>query len=178
MSAIALPIVIEAAKRVGAPLVESVLRKYLGSTAGAVAGTVAGQVIDLVAEKAGVAPGELGTVPPDELNRAVKDAEEVAPELVLAQVESQREANRLMLAELDKGDTWTWAWRPAMMWLIGVFWLWSLVLVPLVNAAAGAAIPIFLAELATLTAVYMGLYLGGHTAKDLAAKWKDARTQR
>jgi hypothetical protein len=88
--------------------------------------------------------------------------------------EPSREANRLMLAELEKGDTWTWSWRPATVWLVGFFWLWSLVLAPLVNAAIGAAIPIFSLELATLTAVYMGLYLDfqGHRIR---VAWHVAR---
>ena len=98
-----------------------------------------------------------------------------AAELVLAQVESQREANRLMTAEMDKGGTWTWAWRPATMWILIGLWIWSLVAVPIANAIAGAALPLFLAELTWLTMAYMGLYMGGHTVKEGIEKWASAR---
>lgn len=161
-------ILIEAAGRVGAPIVKGMLEKYVGGKAG----EIGGEIIDVIAGKAGVPPADLPSLPADELGAAVQAAEPVAAELVLAEVEQQREANRLMLAEMDKeGGTWTWAWRPAWMWLLGFLWTYALVLRPLVNAAVGAAIEaVDVSMLMTLTGAYLALYMGGHTAKRIMSK--------
>jgi hypothetical protein len=167
MSALA-SILIGSAVRVGAPVVKRLIEDNLGKTAGSVAETV----IDAIAGEAGVTVDQLPSLPAEALDRAVATVEAETPELVAAYVAQQREANRLMLAEMDKGGAWTWAWRPATMWMIGALWLWSLVLVPLVNALSGATVPLFLGELTFLTGIYLGLYMGGHTAKEIAGKLK------
>jgi hypothetical protein len=79
-----------------------------------------------------------------------------------------------MLAELDKSESWwTWAWRPAWMWFLGFLFLFRLVLVPITDTALGSdiAASVDLSTMMTLTAWFMGLYMGGHTLKDLAVKW-------
>lgn len=167
MSALA-SILIGSAVRVGAPVVKRLIEENLGKTAGSVAETV----IEAIAGEAGVAVSELPGLPAPQIDRAVRAVEAEIPELITAYVAQQREANRLMLAEMDQGGWWTWAWRPATMWIIAGLWIWSLVLVPLVNAIAGAAVPLFLGELTFLTGIYLGLYMGGHTAKEIAAKLK------
>jgi hypothetical protein len=173
MSALA-GILIEAAAKVGAPIVKGALERYLGPAGGAIGGVV----IDTIAREAGVRTEQLEHLPPHQVEAAVARAEPRVAELVLAEVEQQREANRLMLAELEAAGThgtWSWAWRPATMWLIGALWLWSLAVVPVVNAATGAAIPLHLSELTFLTGIYLGLYMGGHTAKEIAGKWADRK---
>lgn len=149
------------AAKVGAPIVKSLLEKYVGGTGAEIGGVV----IDAIAGRAGVTPEELPSVPQKELEAAVKQVEQVAPELVLAQVEQQKEANRLMMREMETGPFWSWAWRPAMMYLLGFFWVWSLVLVPLVNTVARSEVPVYLTELTFLTTAYLALYMGGHTIK-------------
>lgn len=169
MSGLLAGILIEAAGKVGAPIVKGMLEKYVGGKAG----EIGGEIIDVIAGKAGVSPADLPGLPADELGAAVQAAEPVAAELVLAEVEQQREANRLMLAEMDKeGGTWTWAWRPAWMWLLAFLWTYALVLRPLVNAAVGAAIEaVDVSMLMTLTGAYLALYMGGHTVKDALQRW-------
>ncbi len=54
------------------------------------------------------------------------------------------------------------------MWLLAFVWLYALILRPLANAAFGAAIEaVDLTILMTLTGVFTGLYMGGHTAKSI-----------
>lgn len=170
MNTVLASILIEAATKVGAPIVKQLLEKHLGGAAG----EIGGMVIDAIAGKAGVQPGDLPSVPAKELEAAVAATEAETPQLVATWVEQQREANRLMLAEMDKSDAWwTWAWRPAWMWFLGFLFLFRLVLVPIADAALGSdiAASVDISTMMTLTAWFMGLYMGGHTLKDLAVKW-------
>lgn len=163
-------ILIEAATKVGAPIVKQLLEKHLGDAAS----EIGGMVIDAIAGKAGVPPDDLPSVPAKGLEVAVAATETETPQLVATWVEQQREANRLMLAEMDKSESWwTWAWRPAWMWFLGFLFLFRLVLVPIADAALGSdiAASVDISTMMTLTAWFMGLYMGGHTLKDLAVKW-------
>jgi len=146
-----------------------VIRKILGDRLGGVGGELAGKVIDVIAEKAGVPAEALPDLPPDDLQEAIVAAEPEAADILMAHVESQRLMNETLKAELDKGGpTWTWAWRPSWMWLLAFVWLYALILRPLANAAFGAAIEaVDLTILMTLTGVFTGLYMGGHTAKSI-----------
>ena len=82
----------------------------------------------------------------------------------------------LMRSEMAAGGPlWTWAWRPAGMWGLGALWFWNLILLHVANAFWKIALPqADLGLLFQLTAVYMGLYMGGHTVKDVVQKWKGA----
>jgi hypothetical protein len=84
----------------------------------------------------------------------------------------------------DKEPTWTWAWRPAGMWLFNALVVWYAAAVPVVNLVAGArgwnARLELTLDVASFVAVYMffaGLYMGGHTAKDFFTKAADALGQ-
>ncbi len=170
MNTVLASILIEAATRVGAPIVKQLLEKHLGGAAG----EIGGMVIDAIASKAGVPPDDLPSVPAKDLEAAVAATETETPLLVATWAEQQREANRLMLAEMDKSESWwTWAWRPAWMWFLGFLFLFRLVLVPIADAALGSdiATSVDISTMMTLTAWFMGLYMGGHTLKDLAVKW-------
>lgn len=148
-----------------------VIKKILGDKLGGAGGELAGKVIDIIANKAGVAPDGLSDVPAGELQNAIVAAEPKAADILLQHVESQRLMNETLKAELDKGGpTWTWAWRPGWMWLLAFVWLYALILRPLANAAFGAAIEaVDLTILMTLTGVFTGLYMGGHTAKSIVS---------
>jgi len=148
-----------------------VIRKILGDRFGGTGGELAGKVIDIIADKAGVAHDSLPEVPAGELQDAIVAAEPEAVDILMQHVESQRLMNETLKAELDKGGpTWTWAWRPGWMWLLAFVWLYALILRPLANAAFGAAIEaVDLTILMTLTGVFTGLYMGGHTAKSIVS---------
>ncbi len=155
-------IILPIAKKVGARAVEH----YIGKGAA----ELSSEIIDTIAVAAGAKREDLPSLPPERIEEAVRKVEPLTPAIVTSFVEQQREANRLMLAEMEKESAWSWAWRPATMWLIAAFWLWSLVFVPIVNALAGAQIPVFLQELTWFTTAYMALYMGGHTAKEVFAR--------
>lgn len=148
-----------------------VIRKILGDRLGGTGGELAGKVIDIIAEKAGVAPDRLPEMPAGELQDAIVAAEPEAADILMHHVESQRLMNETLKAELDKGGPlWTWGWRPGWMWLLAFVWLYALILRPLANAAFGAAIEaVDLTILMTLTGVFTGLYMGGHTAKSIVS---------
>lgn len=146
-----------------------VIKKILGDRLGGTGGELVGKVIDIIADKAGVAPDRLPEAPTGELQNAIVAAEPEAADILMHHVESQRLMNETLKAELDKsGPFWTWGWRPGWMWLLAFIWLYALILRPLANAAFGAAIEaVDLTILMTLTGVFTGLYMGGHTAKSI-----------
>lgn len=148
-----------------------VIKEVLGDKIGGAGSEIAGKVIDVIAKKAGVSSDRLPDMPAGELQDAIVATEPDAAGILMHHVESQRLMNEALKAELDKGGpTWTWGWRPGWMWLLAFVWLYALILRPLANAAFGAAIEaVDLTILMTLTGVFTGLYMGGHTAKSIVS---------
>ena len=169
MSALA-SILLSAAGELAVPII----KKILGDKLGGAGGEIAGKVIDVIAEKAGVSPEALPDLPTDDLQEAIVAAEPAAADILMHHVESQRLMDETLKAELDKGGpTWTWAWRPGWMWLLAFVWLYALILRPLTNAAFGASIEaIDLGILMTLTGVFTGLYMGGHSVLRGIETWR------
>lgn len=131
--------------------------------------------IELLAKKLGTAPTAEAIVQRYNLDPLAAETAihelELSPELIFAGVEQQREANRLQLAEMDQGPLWTWAWRPAGMWGLGALWMWNVIVLHVLNAIFKIALPpMDLWVLLQLSALYMGLYMGGHTVKDFVEK--------
>jgi len=174
-AAIAIPILIEIARKVGAPLVKGLLQKHLHGAAG----DVAGSIVDAIAGKAGVAPEALPSVPEKQLEAAVSAVEAETPDILLAWNEQQRLANQLMMKEIESGPFWSWAWRPAGMYLIGFFWLLYVLVYPLLNLFLrlfGTTTELqTMVDVATLLAIsggFISLYMGGYTALKGIEKWK------
>ena len=100
----------------------------------------------------------------------------VAPKLLdYAEVLKQENISQQQAIELQKAEMaepwWAWAWRPGGMWLVGFLWLWSVVILHVLNAIFRIALPQpDLTILVTLSGLYMGLYMGGHTLKDFFQK--------
>lgn len=163
-------LLLDVARRVGAPILKGVLECHIGGAAGEIGGTI----IDAVAERIGVSPADLPGHDPEVLERAVREVEAAAPEILVQWNVQQAQSIALQKAEMDKGEAaWTWAWRPAWMWFLGFLWLFRIVLVPIVDAGLGSAIAsaVPLDALSWLTTLFAGLYMGGHTVKDAMAKW-------
>lgn len=169
MSALA-SVLLGVARELAVPVIKRVLSDRLGDTGG----DLAGKVIDIIADKAGVAPDRLPDVPAGELQDAIIAAEPKAADILMQHVESQRLMNETLKAELDKGGPlWTWGWRPGWMWLLAFVWLYALILRPLTNAAFSTSIEaVDLTILMTLTGVFTGLYMGGHTAMSIVSGWR------
>jgi hypothetical protein len=175
MSAIATAVIMEGVKRVGAPLLKKFLTNRFGKTAGDIGEKIAerltGAVEDrIVAQHGPIDPEkDVPTEFVDEAIRYVEDNEAV--DIVELELKSQQEANRLMLAEMEKGPLWTWAWRPGWMILLGFLWFWALCLQGIVNAFLEEAIPpIDTQMLFAVTGAFLTLYMGGHTIKKFLAQ--------
>lgn len=158
----------------GLPLIRSILQNKLGDANGALATSV----LTAIAERAKVKPEELDalaeTDPPKALD-AMRAVAEMAPELIALHVKGLEHQNALLMAEQEEGG-WKAAWRPLGMYFVMVLWAWQVVILHVCNAIWKIALPPMpYDQLVTFTGLYMGLYMGGHTLKDMAAKWVGAK---
>ena len=153
------------AAQIGVPMVRSALERRIGASNA----QLATDVMAAVAGRAGVAPSDIERLAEEESPRVVQAMQEVEramPEMIALHEATMARQMDLMRAEM-KGPWWGWAWRPAMMWLLAFLWLWNIVILHVANAAWRIALPVTdLTLLFSLTAVYCGLYMGGHTVKD------------
>lgn len=169
MSAIGAIIAATAAK-VGAGMVKSVIEGQFGAGAGQIAGDLAGSVIDTVARKAGVEPidlPDLAKTSPVALDDAVLETEAAMPELIALWSKGLDGQFALLQAETKEGGLKSF-WRYGWMYLLAVFWIWRIMVLPVVNSRL--AIPVEAVDFAvllTLTSWFMALYMGGHTVKEL-----------
>lgn len=168
------PAVIALATQVGLPLVEKVLTRKLGAgNAG-----LASDMLRAIAERVGATPEELNQVADKEPGRvieAMREVERMSPELIALYASGVE--HQFALLQSEQGEPlWVRAWRPLGMYGLGVLWFWNLIVLHVANAIWKTALPpTDLAVLIQLSALYMGLYMGGHTVKDVAEKWR-ART--
>lgn len=153
------------AVQVGAPLVRSVLERRIGAGNA----RLVADVVEAVAGRAGVAPADLDRLVHDEPPRviaALRETEAAMPDLLALHDATMARQMDLLKAEM-RGPWWGWAWRPLTMWLLAFLWLWNVVILHVANAIWRIALPVTdLGLLFSLTAVYMALYMGGHTVKD------------
>lgn len=170
MSAIG-AVIAAAAAKVGAGMVKSVVERSLGAGAGQIAGDLAGNVIDTVARKAGVEPIDLPTLAdrePGQVEEAVLATEADMPELIALWQRGLDGQFALLQAETQEGGLKAF-WRYGWMYLLAVFWIWRIIIVPVANRYLGPSPiePVDFAVLLTLTSWFMALYMGGHTVKEL-----------
>ena len=164
MDASILKTIKDAAIRTGSDVVKELLDRQLGPTLGGVAGTI----IDVVSTSLGVSPEEIPAQDPASVDTAVTSSNQ-NPEILKLYIDQQKQTNELLTLEMSKSESaWTWAWRPAWMWFLMLVWGCVFIVFPLANASFKAAIPLPDIDAATsLTIAYLGLYLGGHTAKTI-----------
>lgn len=160
------------AAQIGAPMVKRILQGQFGGVGGA----LAGEVVDRIATAAGVPSASLGTAAvenPDAVGAAIARVEADSPEMLALYAQGLAMQAEMARTELARESWISWAWRPAAMWGFGVLWFWNLVIIHVANAYWKIALPqTDLAVLFQLNAVYMGLYMGGHTVKDVVStRW-------
>jgi hypothetical protein len=158
------------ATQAGLPLIRKILEDRLGGYGGA----LAADVIGAVAARVGVATDGLASeidATPGRVIEAMRDVERMAPEMIT--LYAQGLEYQMAVLEAEKGEPlWVRAWRPGWMYLLGLFWLWNVVILHLANAVWKIALPPAPWDvLMSLTGVFMALYMGGHTLKDVATKW-------
>jgi hypothetical protein len=164
------PALIALAARIGAPVIRDVLARKLGRENA----ELAGEVIGMIARRAGVAPEaveQLAADEPDRVAAAIQSVEadvaELAP-LYAAELGARQDTYRIEQGE----PLWVRAWRPLGMYGLGFLWFWNLILLHVANAYWKIALPATdLGVLMQISALYMSLYMGGHTVKDVMAKW-------
>lgn len=158
------------ATELGAPLLQKILAGRIGQSNS----DLITQVVARIADAVGVRPSELGqlaTKDPATVRDAIMSIEAEAPELLA--IHAQGLEFQMAQVAAESGDpVWMRAWRPAGMYLIGFLWLWTVVILHSLNAAFKIALPpIPWPVLLQVTGIYAGLYMGGHTIKDMVGKW-------
>ena len=150
----------------GLPLLQRVLGDKLDPANGA----LATHVVREVARRSGVQPEQLGAYArdnPEVVEAAMREVEETAPEMIqlyTAGVEGQF----ALLQSEQRDPAWKSAWRAGWMYLLGVLWVWNIIVLHLINAIWKWALPpVEFTVLLQLTGLFMALYMGGHTLKDI-----------
>jgi hypothetical protein len=153
--------------QVGAPFIQKALSEKLG-------GPLATEVLRGIADRAGVSPAALDDAArdqPDLIRQAIAETEARAPEIIALQ-EAELDA-KLAIFESERTEpVWVRAWRPLGMYGLGLLWFWNVIFLHVANAYWKIALPPMPFEhLMGISALYMTLYMGGHTIKDVAGKW-------
>jgi hypothetical protein len=151
----------------GAPILGSILRTNVGG----IAGEASAQVVEALAQA-------FGAQPTPEAVKAAIEADPKAATKVQA-IERERSAewvayltmatsqrDRMLDREDQRGSVFSWGWRPARLLLF--LWSWNGVILPVVNATAGASIvPIPWEHLLGFAGLWLAIYGGGHTIKSV-----------
>ena len=164
---------------VGAPILGQILRG-LGGPAGAIAGDVAEIALKKIGERLGVEPTEDAIAAeydksPDETGAVLREVSDAMAPVYLQGLEGQF---ALLQGESKEGivqSAWRWGW----MYLLAAFWVWRIVILPLLNRGNAAPVEaVDIGLLLTLTSIFCGLYMGGHTLKDLGKNIAGALAKR
>ena len=163
------PALIALAVQIGAPLVRRVLERRIGAEN---ADLVTGVLAD-IAGRVGVSVDDLDRAAeerPGPVTEAIAAVEREMPEKIALYAEGLALQREVLAREEAREPFWAWGWRPAAMWGFGFLWFWNIVILHIANAYWRIALPqTDLGILFSLNAVYMGLYMGGHTVKDFVA---------
>jgi len=160
----------------GAPIVKGLLE----STSAASPATSGGMVIDNIAAQA-VSPRGTAVTPSKDLGGGPAAAEAQAPSC--GSGSSSARGQPADAREMEKsGDSWwTWAWRPAGMWIFIALFAWYAAGLPIVNFLLGLlgtgerlGLIVDVSTMVTMFMFFAGFYMGGHTVKDFATKARDA----
>lgn len=158
------------AAELGLPLVRQVLSRKIGQRNS----ELAEAIVSAIAERAGVSVEVLPDFARDEpavVATAMQEVERAAPEMIALHETALEKQMQLQLAEMDKGHWITWVWRPVWMYFLALMWGWHTIGLHVVNAIYKTAIPAMdLTTLLGLTSLFLGLYMGGHTLKEVFGK--------
>lgn len=163
----------------GAPVLGGLIGTAIGGPIGATIGGLAGKALETVADALGSArtPEAIAdALTKPEAADAVRKAEAGAPELIrLWEIEATR-ASQAQAAEIEKGFTAWQFWRNAIQ---GVVWGgWALLLISAVlggNIGIRGNMPIsdMVTAWGSVSLLWMAVFHGGHTAKEVfsSSKW-------
>lgn len=167
------PILLGLAIEIGVPVVKQILEGKVDN-----GGQLVEVVVKTVAESAGVPVDDLQDLAeknPALVREALVVAEGIAPELV-GLYTTGLNGQFALLSQEGKEGPWQSGWRWGWMYLLGFMWFVRLMVVPVVDAlldtdiGAGMELQVML----TLTGWFIGLYMGGHTLKEIGKNVIDA----
>lgn len=162
------------AGQAGFSIIEKIIAKKFGDGAGQLAGDVLGEI----AAQVGVPVDQLDQAAvenPAVVTQALRNVEERSPEMI-ALYAAGLELQKAQLAAEASEPLWMRAWRPGGMYMIGLLWIWNVIILHVANAIWKIALPPMpFEQLIQLSGLYMGLYMGGHTIKDAVTKWAGAK---
>lgn len=165
---------ISAALSAGAPLVRQILSGKIGDGA---TGLIM-DVVDQIAKRSGVKVSDLeqmADTDPDLILEAIDQVEQMAPEMIALYAAGLEKQFALQAAEM-KRPGWSGVWRPLWMYFLMFLWFWNVVAVHMINAVMKWAVPpMDMTALLSLTGLFMALYMGGHTVKDLSKTFGKGR---
>lgn len=162
------------ALKAGLPSIASILQRKLGDAGG----SLATDVLNTIASRAGAKVEDLEQMAdenPGKVLDAMRQVEPMTPELIALYTKGLEQQFTLLQAEMAEGG-WKAAWRPALMWFVIFLWSWQCVLLHVANAIWKIALPPMpWDQLLWFTGISMGLYMGGHTVKDVVANLTGAK---
>lgn len=162
------------AGQAGFSIIEKIIAKKFGDGAGQLAGDVLGEI----AAQVGVPVDQLDQAAvenPAVVTQALRNVEERSPEMI-ALYAAGLELQKAQLAAEASEPLWMRAWRPGGMYMIGLLWIWNVIILHVANAIWKIALPPMpFEQLIQLSGLYMGLYMGGHTIKDAVGKWAGSK---
>ncbi len=158
------------ALQAGLPVLEKILSQKIGDAGG----HLAAEAIRAIADRMRVDPEELAAQAetyPGAVIEVMREVERMTPEMVALYAADAQLQIAALQADQERAN-WVSAWRPLGMYFIMFLWLWNAVLLHSANAIWKIALPVVPWDvLMGLSALYFSLYMGGHTVKDVVAKW-------
>jgi len=146
----------------GAPTIGAALGGPVGAQVGAVLGALLG--VDAT-------PEAIGAVVTDDPGRIARAEIEPGADLTQWLVIHARAAATLAETEAKRETWFSWAWRPAMSWLLIVLWGWGILVQPVVNALWHLGVPVVpYDQLLGFSGIWLTIYGGGHTLKAVMGK--------
>ena len=158
------------ALQAGLPILEKILSQKIGDAGG----QLATEAIRAIADRLQVDPDALADeveTRPGAVIDVMREVERMTPEMVALYAADAQLQLAALQADQERAN-WVSAWRPLGMYFIMFLWLWNAVLLHSANAFWKIALPVIPWDvLMGLSALYFSLYMGGHTVKDVVAKW-------
>ncbi|WP_336800640.1 3TM-type holin [Kaistia sp. MMO-174] len=154
--------------RAGATTLGTIIGGPLGNAVGGVVGRAAAEVLGVEPTPEAVA---------DQIARDPDDAAARLNELETARADEwaalQAEGLKLMqqLAAQESSEGWlSWGWRPALSWLIAAIILQTFIIAPWMQALFTVNVAVPYDNVIGISAIWLTIYGGGHTAKAIFGK--------
>ncbi|MCX5512264.1 hypothetical protein C3941_09345 [Kaistia algarum] len=166
-------------KQIAGPLAQIGAKTLGGIIGGPLGAAVGGVVGETIAQTLGVEPTPAAVArqiekDPDEATIRLNDLEaERAPEWAALEQAGLQLMGQLAAKESSEG--WiSWGWRPALSWLIAAIILQSFIVGPWMQALFGLSVAVPYDNVIGISAIWLTIYGGGHTAKAIFGRRLEA----